>query len=243
MTCLPRRLTARRLSSSGFLSGGSLAMRARAASMRNFGLLVRALAPCASQLSSLRRRVLAALLHDGRLALALHALLDVGGVAALEGLDPAVVDLPHVLADLVEEPSVVRDHEQRPLARRPAPLEVVCQPLDGGEVKVVGGLVHEDDVPGVAEHAAEVHAAALPAGELAHEADEIEVAHELVKDRADARVRGPGVLRHVAEDRAPHAVLVAELVRLPEIAHADAASPRHGARVRLQHVAHDLEQR
>ena len=108
---------------------------------------------------------------------------------------------------------------------------------------MVGGLVHEDDVPGVAEHAAEVHAAALTAGELAHEAVQVKVAHQLVQDRADARVGGPRVLGDVAEDRAAHGVLVAELVCLAEVAHADAAPPCHGALVRLQHVAHDLQQR
>ena len=115
--------------------------------------------------------------------------------------------------------------------------------LDGREVQVVGGLVHEDDVPGVAEHAAEVHAAALASGELAHGAVEVEVAHELVQDRAYAGVRGPGVVRDVSEDRAAHGVGVRELVGLAEVAHGEVAPPGDGARVGLQHVAHDLQQR
>ena len=191
----------------------------------------------------LAQRVLAALLHDGGLAVALDALLDVGGVAALEGLDAAVVDLPHVLADLVEEPPVVRDHEEGARAGRPAPAQVLGEPLDGREVKMVGGLVHADDVPGAAEHAAEVHATSLAAGELPHGAVEVEVAHELAQDGADARVGGPGVLRHVAEDGAAHGVGVVQPVGLAEVAHRDAAAPGDGARVRLERVPHDLEQR
>ena len=108
---------------------------------------------------------------------------------------------------------------------------------------MVGGLVHEDDVPGVAEHAAEVHAAALTAGELAHNAAQVEIAHELVKDGADAGVRGPRVLRDVAKYRAAHRVGVRELVHLAEIANRDAPAPGHRAGVRLEHVAHDLQQR
>ena len=55
MTCLPRRAIARRLSSSGLRMGGTSAIMARASSMRNLGLLVRACAPRDSQANSLRR--------------------------------------------------------------------------------------------------------------------------------------------------------------------------------------------
>ena len=70
----------------------------------------------------LAKDALASLLHDRRLPLSLDALLYVGGVATLEGVDPAVMDLPHSLADLIEKPTVVRHDEERPLPRLPAPF-------------------------------------------------------------------------------------------------------------------------
>ena len=62
------------------------------------------------------------LLGDGGHAVALYALQDVCRVTALEGIDLAVVDLPHAGADLVQEPAVVRDHEHGALAALPAGL-------------------------------------------------------------------------------------------------------------------------
>ena len=70
----------------------------------------------------LARHVATTLLGDGGHAVALHALQDVCRVAALEGIDLAVVDLPHAGADLVQEPAVVRDHEHGALTALPAGL-------------------------------------------------------------------------------------------------------------------------
>ena len=174
----------------------------------------------------LAQRVLAPLLHHGRLTVAFAALLDVGRVAALERRDLPVVDLPHVLADLVEEPAVVRDDEKGALVHGPTALKVLGEPLDGLHVEVVRGLVHEDDVPGAHEQAREVAAPALAARELAHKAVPIEVADELRDDLADARVGGPDVLRDVADHGVADGLVVAELVRLTEVAHVDPAAPR-----------------
>ena len=70
----------------------------------------------------LTRHVATALLGNGGHAVALHALQDICGVAALKGIDLAVVDLPHTGANLVQEPAVVRDHEHGALAALPAGL-------------------------------------------------------------------------------------------------------------------------
>ena len=70
----------------------------------------------------LARHVATTLLGDGGHAVALYALQDVCRVTALEGIDLAVVDLPHAGADLVQEPAVVRDHEHGALAALPAGL-------------------------------------------------------------------------------------------------------------------------
>ena len=116
----------------------------------------------------LAQRVLATLLSGRGHAVTLDALLDVGGVAAVERLDLSVVDLPHVLADLVQEPAVVRHHEKGARALGPAGLEVVGKPADGVHVQVVGGLVHEDNVPGAHEEPCQVAAASLTTGERAN---------------------------------------------------------------------------
>ena len=66
--------------------------------------------------------VATALLGNRGHAVALHALQDICGVTALEGIDLAVVDLPHTGADLVQEPAVMRDHEHGALTALPAGL-------------------------------------------------------------------------------------------------------------------------
>jgi len=55
---------------------------------------------------------LAALLCHTLDALALDALQHIGGIAALERLDFAIVHFPHAKAYLVEEPAVVRYYHQ-----------------------------------------------------------------------------------------------------------------------------------
>ncbi len=191
----------------------------------------------------LAKRVLAALLHDGGLTVALAALLDVGGVAALERGDLAVVDLPHVLADLVQKPAVVRDDEKGALTSGPVALDRLGEPGDGPHVEMVRRLVHEHDVPGAGEKAREVAAAALAAGELAHEAVPVQVADELVDDAADARVARPDVLGGIADDGVADGLVVAERVALAEVTDVDVVSPGHRSGVGLDEVSCDVEKR
>ena len=66
--------------------------------------------------------VATALLGNRGHAVAFHALQDICRIAALEGIDLAVVNLPHAGADLVQEPAIVRDHEHRALTALPAGL-------------------------------------------------------------------------------------------------------------------------
>ena len=87
-------------------------MSALAASIRNWGLLVRAGGPRRSQASSLRMQVRAALLGDRREPVALGAGEDVRRIPSLEGLDRPVGHLPRQRRDRVEEPPVVRDRDE-----------------------------------------------------------------------------------------------------------------------------------
>ena len=174
---------------------------------------------------------------------ALDALQHVGRVPALELLDLPVVHLPHAEADLVEEPAVVRDDEQRARLPRPAALEVVGQPGDGVDVEVVGGLVEHEHVEVADEHAGEVHATTLPAGELADSAVPGDVGDEAADDAADPRVRRPRVLGHVADDRVGDGGLRVERVGLLERADGDPAAPHDAAGVGLERTCEQREQR
>ena len=113
MTSLPSRWVANRCSSSRSRGGGTSSMSELAASIRNLGFEVRAGGPRRSQASSLRTRFCRRRLGGRRLALALGLRQHVGRVAALVDVDDAVVHLPGPLADRVEEPPVVGDHDQR----------------------------------------------------------------------------------------------------------------------------------
>ena len=108
---------AKRSSSARSRGSGSSAISALAASMRNFGLDVRAGGPRRSQASSLRSSWRRRSSRAAACAVALGAGEHVGRVAALVLVDGAVGDLPGGRADGVEEPAVVGDHEQRAAAR------------------------------------------------------------------------------------------------------------------------------
>ena len=112
----PSRAGASARSSTAVRGGGTSAISASAASMRNFGLDVRAGGPRRSQASSLRSRFCRrASLADG-LPVALGPGQHVGGVAAVE-LRTAPSATSQVRShDRVQEPAVVGDDQQRAAA-------------------------------------------------------------------------------------------------------------------------------
>ena len=116
------------------------------------------------------------------------------------------------------------------------------QPTDGAHVQVVGGLVHEQDVPVAHEHAGQVHAATLAAGEVTNAPLPVQVADQLVHDPAGAGVARPDVLGHVAHHGMTHGLVVAEGVALGEHAHVDPVAPDHTAVVGLHGLGDNLEQ-
>ena len=191
----------------------------------------------------LAQQVLPAVLDGAGLTVALETLLNVGGVAALEGVDDTVVHLPHGQAHLVEKPPVVRDHEQGAGALRPAGVEVGGKPADGAHVEVVRGLVEGKDVPVAHKQARQVDATALAAGKRPHARVPGDVANESGDDGARLGVGGPLVLGGVSHDALPHRGVVGQGVLLPEHAHARAAPHGDAARVGLQESRDDVEQR
>ena len=96
-------------------------------------------------------------------ASALLALEEVGGVGAAERAQATVAQLPDALDDGVEEGAVVRGHDERARAARERRLE----PLDGGDVEVVRGLVEKQQVRVRHEQPRQRHARLLAARQLA----------------------------------------------------------------------------
>ena len=140
-------------------AGGSSAISALAASIRNLGLEVRAGGPRRSQASSLRTSWLASVFARRPLAVALGTGEHVGRVAALVLVDRSGGDLPGLGADGVEEPAVVGDDEHRAVARG----EVAREPGDRLDVEVVGRLVEQQQVRMVEQHAGQRDTAPLAA--------------------------------------------------------------------------------
>ena len=180
--------------------------------------------------------VLPARLGGGGLARALGLRQDVRRVAALVGVDRAVVDLPRGLADRVEEPAVVGDHHQR--ARQAD--EVGGEPGDRLDVEVVGRLVEDDQVVAREQQRRQRAAAALATGEPDDRAVEGDAGEQLLDDLAGRGVGGPLVVLATAEHRLAHAVGVDELVALVEVADLHAAGPRDPAGVGLLEAGHHL---
>ena len=88
-------------------------------------------------------------------------LQQVGGVGALERRQPAAAQLPDPLDHVVEEGAVVRGNQQRPGAANEGDL----QPLEGGDIEVVGGLVEHQQVGVGRQQARQGHASLLATGE------------------------------------------------------------------------------
>ncbi len=205
----------------------------------------------------LAHEVLALLLGERRLALALGPRQDIGGVAAVVLVDGAALDVPDPVADLVEEPPVVGDDDDRGLQG----VQVRGQPGDALDVEVVGRLVEQEEVGALGEargpsigaagqDPGEVDAPALAAGEdpdpriepLGQER-RVEAAEQAAEDFADLRRGGPLVGVGVAEQGGADARLVRERVALPEVGDGGAAGVDDAARVGLVGARDELQQR
>ena len=88
----------------------------------------------------------------------------IGREVALIGGHGLERDFPDPGADVVEEIAVVADHQNG----TGVALEVVFQPLHGGEVQMVGGLVQNEDVRLLEEELGQTETGQLTAGEDPH---------------------------------------------------------------------------
>ena len=190
----------------------------------------------------LARHVAATLLGDRRHAVALHALQDIGGVPTLERVDAAVVHLPHGRTDLIQEPAVVRDHEHGAAPPLPTGFKVLGKPVDGPHVQMVGRLVEHENVIVADEQAREVHAAALPTRELAHQPLPGHIGDEAVQDLAHARAGRPFVLGQIAHHGPVHGRGFVQRVALTEHPYRHIATAGHPAVVGLDRAGEHSEQ-
>ena len=163
--------------------------------------------------------------HIG-LTVAFHALQHVGGVTTLERIDHTVVNLPHRLADLIEEPAVVGDEQQRALTGRPTVLQMFGEPVDRHHVQVVGGLVERENVPILEQQACQVGAAALSAGQGTNLRVQTDAAEQRLHDFARSGLGRPLVVLAPFERGLTHGGIVIKRVTL--VKHAECQSVAHG---------------
>ena len=186
---------------------------------------------------------MATLLSHALDTLALDALQHVGGIAALERLDFAVVHFPHARAHLIEEPAVVCDAQKRAGITLPAAIEVPRKPRDGPNVQMVGRLVHHDDVVIANKQARKVDPSALAARKRSDFRVPIDVGNELGNDLANAGVARPFVLGCVAHHRISHRCIVGKRIGLAEHADGEPARATHKPALKLDLPGEHAKQR
>ena len=208
-------------------------MSALAASIRNFGLLVRAGGPRRNQASSLRIRFAAALLGDRRQPVALGPGQDVRRIAAVVGRSPSPsVHLPRQRGDLVEEPAVVRDRDDGAPGRVRRVARWSASQATPSTSRWLVGSSRSSRSGSPTSSRGEREPATLAAGQWAD--DRVEPAdagapmppRSPVEDVADACVPGPHVLGQVADDRLADRPRRVQRVDLGE--HADRGPARAG---------------
>ena len=190
----------------------------------------------------LTHQVLALRLSCGCLAVTFHALQDVRRVTTLEGLDDAVVHLPGVGADFVEEPAVVGDDHETAGVLRPAGLQVVGEPGNGLDIQVVGGLVEHEHVPLLREQGGERYAAALTTRKRRNRRVPGQVGNQTGDNVADARLGRPLIFGGVAHNCVADRVVVVEYIGLVEVADAGAAAHGDAAGVWFEPTGKDLHE-
>ena len=162
---------------------------------------------------------------------------DVRGVAAFVPVNPPVGHLPRTVGDLVEEPAVVGDDDQR------TALEMPGEPGDRLEVEMVGRLVEDQQVGLGHEQPGERDPPPLTTGHAVHGGVEGHVGKQPGQDVAGPSVTGPVVLGAVPEHELPNSRGRRELVPLSEIPEPKAPRMRHPALVVLGATGEHRDQR
>ena len=238
-TSLPSRWVANRCSSSRSRGGGTSSISALAASMRNFGFDVRAGGPRRSQASSLRTRFCRRTSDRGGLALPLCLGQHERRVAALVGVDDPVVHLPRLLADRVEEPPVVGDHDQR---GRTVPRGASASHATASTSRwLVGSSRTIRSCSPRSRPASPQRRRSPPDSPATARSSSTPASSTSTISRSDG-VGRPLVVGPAAEHHLAHRVGVGEVVGLAQVADRQPALPRHPAAVGLLLAGHDPQQ-
>ncbi len=191
----------------------------------------------------LARQIAALRLAHISLAVTFHALQHIRGVAALEGVDHAVVNLPHRLAHLVEEPPVVGDEQQRALPGGPTVLQMLGKPVDRHHVQVVRRLVKREDVPILEQQTGQIGTATLTAGQRSDLRVQADAAEQRLDDLTRPRLRGPFVILAALQRGLAHRGVVIERIALVKHAERQAVALGYAPGIRLLRAAEQMQQR
>ncbi len=114
--------------------------------------------------------------------------VDEGGVVAGVVNESPAFEFLDALHDVIEHVAVVADHEH---CAGELVVQELLEPLDAGDVQVVGGLVQEQKLRRLQEQLGKRKTPLLTAGELAHLQVELRIGEaQPVEDGLDAVVRG-----------------------------------------------------
>ena len=108
--------------------------------------------------------ILRVLYFGSQIVHSLLPLLQIVGIIAPVGVDGAVVEFQNRIAHLVQEESVVRNHEDGLVAT----VQITLQPFYHLQIQVVGRLIQHQEVGFRNQHISQRHSLLLSAAELSH---------------------------------------------------------------------------
>src|ERR1700677_455155 len=182
-------------------------------------------------------QVLSALLGGVLGTLSLRLRQHVSRVPAGCRVHLTAIDLPGPVADGVQQPAVVADHDDGAAAVTQVPAE----PVDGLDVQGVWRLVKQQQVLGSRQQARQCHLAPLAAGQRGSLRREADAAEQGADDLAGQRVRLPG---DIPAGRPEQDLLdrPGQLVALRQVTDAQPGDARHPPGVRLDCPGEQAEQ-
>ena len=161
--------------------------------------------------------ILRVLYFGSQIVHSLLPLLQIISIIAAVGVDGAVVEFQNRIAHLVQEESVVRNHEDGLVSA----VQITLQPLYHLQVQMVGRLVQHQEVGFRNQHIRQRHSLLLSAAELSHrlfQVGNVQLCENLFRLQHLLRI----IL--MIEARLQHTFLRIKLRRLLQIAHLQVAS-------------------
>ena len=145
--------------------------------------------------------------------------------------------------DIIKEPSVVGDHQKRPGITLPPVLQMLCQPADSRHIKMVRGLVEEEDIPIPEQQPGQVHAPALPARQAADPAVKPDTAEQRFNYFPGMLPGRPFILFLPAKRSLLHSIVIIQAVILFKYPQRKPVPRRNTSRIRLLRSRKQMENR